>query len=297
MIPPPGIYRDTPMAEYHGWDAASNSRLSKLLRSPAHLKAAIEEGFEETPALAFGRACHTAILEPEEFPRRYEKAAQCCAVTVKGARCSKTGVVIEAGEGGQLCSIHAKGAGVEAIEVLSVADWNRCLGMRDAVHRLQSADTMLADLGEVEVSIRWDDEASGVPCKARWDGYTKLAGGCILDLKTTVDAAPRAFEKSIFAYGYHRQGALYLRSAKAHDIAARHYVIIAVEKEPPFGACVYRLTEGAIEAGDLQLDPLLRRYAECMERDEWPCYPSQVQDIGLPDWAWKVCKEQTEMLV
>ena len=77
-------------------------------------------------------------------------------------------------------------------------------------------------------------------------GVADFAGGCILDFKTTLDARPSEFERSIFKYGYHRQGAMYLEAAAAHGIPAKHYVIIASEKVPPYGTCIYRLTEGAI---------------------------------------------------
>lgn len=298
--PPPGVFTGTPMQDYHEWDAASNSRLSRLMRSPAHLKAYLEAEPKDTDALRFGRAAHCAILEPDVFEDRYATASQCIARTKKGDRCSKSGTWPVQG-GGAVCTTHLPEAGAgdleldESVELLSEYDWTRCLGMRDAVAEARRAHGMLTGPGEVELSVRWDDAETGVPCKARWDRHSpELAGGAIVDLKTTRDASPLSFERAIFTFGYHRQGAFYLQSARARKLPARHYTIIAVEKEPPYGVGVYRLTEGAIQGGEDQIRPLLRRYAECLRTDTWPCYPDEVRDISLPAWAWNQLDEQVE---
>lgn len=294
----PGVYPSVPMVEYHDWDAASNGRLNYFMRSPAHMKAYVENAQIETPAMMFGRAAHAAILEPDKFAAEYDAVSQCVAETKQGSRCKKNGKLFKAGDG-PICSIHAlelDGKEVdESITLVPVDDYRNCLAMRDAIHRMTRANGLITGDGEIELSIRWDDPETGVPCKARWDRHSpSIAGGAIVDLKTTRDASPRTFERAIFQYGYHRQGAFYLRSAKAHGLPHQHYVIIAVEKEPPHGVCVYRLTEGAIDAGDCQLEPLLRRYAECLEADVWPCYPDEVQDIALPHWAWSQIEEDSQ---
>lgn len=282
-----------PMDEYHAWDAASNSRLTHLMRSPAHLRAYMDEPFGDTPALAFGRAAHTAILEPAVFESRYLLAEQCNATTAKKTRCSKAGTIPLLG-GGFVCGIHGNQATARDVsrEILSPEDWRHCAGMRDAIHGLERAHAILGSLQHVELSVRWEDRETGVPCKARWDGYSEVAGGTIIDLKTTVDARRHRFERSIFDYGYHRQGALYLEAADAVGIPAKHYVIIAGEKTRPYAAMLYRLDSAAIDAGSDQLRVLLRRYAECLETDTWPGYSGEVQDVGLPSWAWDQLEEQ-----
>jgi hypothetical protein len=296
--PTPGVYPGTPMAEYHGWRAASNSSLTRLMRSPAHLKAYWEAEYRDTDALRLGRAIHTAVLEPDDFDDRYTVADMCQAQTQKGKACTNQGLFMHANIG-WVCGVHAKNADEHLVpvnrETLTEGDRKMCLAIRDAVHATKRARGMLVGPGEVELSVLWDDKDSGALCKARWDRHSpELAGGTIVDLKTTTDASPLAFERTIFKYGYHRQGALYLMSAKARKLPARHYTIIAVEKEPPSGVGIYRLTEGAIQGGEDQVRPLLRRYHECVTNDEWPCYPDEVRDISLPAWAWNQLDEQVE---
>lgn len=278
--PPSGVHRGIPMREYHAWEAASNSRLTRLMRSPAHLRAYLEQPAEDTASLSIGRASHAAILEPDDFKQRYVRGPV-------GDR--RTKAVKE--EWDSLCAKHGDGY------VLRPDEYDACLGMRDAVHAVARAKGVLVGPGDVEMSCLWLDPASGVLCKGRMDRHSPtLAGGAIVDLKTTKDASPLVFERSIFTYGYHRQAAMYLSAAKVLGIPARHYVIIAVEKTPPYGVSVYRLTEGAVQGGADQLRPLLALYARLQDvpREQWWGYPDEVRDISLPAYAWNQLDEQVE---
>lgn len=279
--PTPGVYPGTPLATYHEWDAASNSRLSRLRRSPAHLLAYMQEPQVETEALRIGRATHAAILEPDDFGTRYVSGPE-------GDR--RTKAVRE-----QWDEVEARyGCGY----VLKPAEYDLCLKLRDSVHVHSRALGMISGPGQAELSMLWEDADLGVLCKARWDRYSpEIAGGAIVDIKTTRDASAREFERSLFSNGYHRQGAFYLMGAEARKLPARHFVILAVEKEPPYAVAVYRLTEGAIDAGQEQIRPLLAKYAECMAKNDWPGYPDEVQDIAIPDWAWRVVDDEIREVV
>lgn len=290
--PGPGVYPDASHADYHAWSAASNSRLSKLRRSPAHLKSYLDDPAQkDTQALTIGRAVHAAVLEPDDFDTRYTVAGQCTATKKgDGQRCSNNGIAYRT-DAGWLCGVHAKGfAGVDnSRAVLNPADYSMCLRIRDSVHAHKGAKMLLSGEGRAELSMLWNDAESGVLCKARHDRHTPwLAGGAIVDLKTTRNASAREFERSIFSHGYFAQGAHYLNGAKAHDLPAEHFVIVAVEKEPPFAVGVYRLTEGALDAGAELLKPLLKLYHECVTTDHWPGYTDEVVDVALPDWSWSV---------
>src|SRR5574343_1040389 len=58
-------------AEYHRSPAIGSSLLSRLAKSPAHAKAYLDNPPEETPAMAFGSAFHTAVLGIDEFVKQY----------------------------------------------------------------------------------------------------------------------------------------------------------------------------------------------------------------------------------
>lgn len=294
--PAVGLHLDVPAEVYHSWPGASNSRLSLLLRSPAHLWAELSAPPKpETPAQVLGAAIHYAALEPDLFTSKYAVAEQCSASTKAGSRCSKGGSVRR--DGHWFCGQHDPGGFADGTITLSPDDYATCLKVRDSVWRHPAAKVALSGEGMNEASMVWDDPETGVRCKARADRIS-LELGAIIDLKTTRDAREQSFSRDIFNYGYHRQAAFYTAAASLllERQIGLHY-IVAVEKEAPCAVAVYRLRDDAIEAGRQQLEALLRRYAECVEADHWPAYGDEPVEISLPTWAWGQLDEQTERTV
>jgi exodeoxyribonuclease VIII len=267
--PRPGLYRGVPQEVYHAWGAISNSALSHLKRSPRHLRQHLDTPVEPTPAMLLGSATHTAILEPDQFDARYMRAPDVDRRTKEGK------ALID--------SIYAAYPGVA---LLKPDEYDRCIGMRDAVHGCETASNLLHGTGDVELSFVWEHE-NGVLRKGRADRVSwEIAGGTIVDLKTTKDARRSAFERTIFAMGYYNQGAGYVDGIRAQSLAIKHYTIIAVESEAPYGVCVYRMRDEVIEAGRIENAALLEKYAACLAANEWPGYSDEIMDIGLPVWAW-----------
>lgn len=266
--PAPGVYADVPFAEYFRWNAASSSRLSLLVQSPAHLRASLDGKSEDTTSLRIGRAAHMAILEPEKFGAEFARAPE--------------------GDGRTTAVREAKAALEASGKVaLSPAEWDRTVGIRQAVRSHPSAWPLLSGEGRSELSLVWVDPTTGVTCKARHDRHSPLmAGGAIVDVKTTRDASRSSFEKAIFGYGYHRQAAFYAEGAEQCGLPTEHSVIVAVENEAPFAVAVYRLSDAALDAGWEEVKALLGLYGRCQATNQWPGYPTEVQDVSLPDWAW-----------
>lgn len=287
-MPAIGVHRAVSFDRYVRWSALSNSQITKLLRSPAHLRASYDELEDDRKVLQIGRSVHTSILEPSTFDDLFTVADQCMALTKKdNARCSNMGIV-EHPILGWLCGVHVKGAPAAECTrtVLSPTDYQLCIRMRDAVLADPNANNLLVGDGETELSLVWDDADSGVRCRGRLDRYrSEFAGGAIVDIKKTRDASPRAFARAIYEYGYHRQGAMYLDGARANGLPAKHFVLIAVESAPPFPVVCYRLTDEAISLGRQQLGIAMHRFRECVERDEWPGYTTDIIDVDVPEWA------------
>jgi hypothetical protein len=281
----PGVHPGVAADVYRGWDAVSNSALTHLLRSPAHLREALDHPRPSSEEQVLGTAAHTLVLEPEAFSSLYTAADQCRETTGKGARCSRLGAVRR--DGDWYCSQHDpdKGALSDPVQVLAPDQWERAHRIRDAVLAHESASYLVGLAGDVEVSLLWDDADSGVRCKGRPDKLARSIDA-VVDLKTTQDAGRESFVRSIYNFGYFRQAAMYLGGLQACELAFRHFVIIAAEKTPPYGVAVYRLNDDVVEAGRAQLRALLATYRYCQERGEWPCYPGEIQNISLPRWAW-----------
>jgi hypothetical protein len=56
-----------PATQYHAEKAIGHSGIVKMLKSPAHLREYLDHPHEPTPAMAFGTAVHTYVLEQDRF--------------------------------------------------------------------------------------------------------------------------------------------------------------------------------------------------------------------------------------
>lgn len=103
---------------------------------------------------------------------------------------------------------------------------------------------------------------------------------CIVDLKTTLDASPAGFAKSVAKFRYHVQRAHY---SEGFDIG--NFVFVAVEKTPPYLVAVYVLDEQAEIKGQELRDRDIQLYMDCLENDFWPGYSEDIEELSLPNWS------------
>lgn len=292
----PGVYPDTPEEVYFRWPAVSKSRLEPLMKSPLHCKWAQDHPSEPTPAMTIGSAVDCLVFEPEEFNGRFAVAEQCQALTQKKERCSKRGLKrfydnSESNKYSWRCNSHFYPPQFKPskIDVLTDDQSSAAYAIAKAVHDHPTASTLIHGCDEVQLSLVWRE--NNLLCKGRLDGFsTELK--TVIDLKTCTDASPDAFARQVWNLGYHRQAAMYLRGCSANGIEARHFVIIAVETEPPYAVAVYTLTERTLgpfmspaEYGNHQLLRLLDLYERCQATGKWEGYPIAPQALALPAWA------------
>jgi exodeoxyribonuclease VIII len=282
------IIRGLSFDDYHELEAASNSRLGLIKRSPAHLYAERLDPSPDTPALITGRAFHSLVLEPDTFAGIYDMAGQCCGTTGKGTRCTNAGNRRRAGE--WYCGVRGHDPEPDMqpdrLTVLDPEQAAAVQGMRDAVMSHELAGPLIERATYRELSALWTDERTGQLCKARWDAPDADAG-VIADLKSCDDASPSGFRRSLGRWAYHRQNAFYMDGAAAVAPGSFDtFVFIAVEKRPPYGVAMYRLPASAVQAGRDEYEPLLQRYAECVRDNHWPSYPAEVLDLDIPAYAY-----------
>lgn len=268
----PGLYPDVPADEYHRWPYASQSLLKVMRnRSPLHAYLYMHEPPEPTPALKLGDAVHVAVLQPELFGERFAVAPEVDRRTKKGREAWEAFLAENEGK-----------------TILSQSEWETCIAIRDSVLSHPTASKLID--GPVEQSALWKDKASGVMCKGRFDVINRRIGA-IVDLKTCLDASPKRFTRDVYNYGYWLQGAMYINGAHALDIPVEFFVIVAVEKEPPYAVAIYNIMDEAIIAGESELGRLLQIYAECERTGVWPAYPVDPVDITLPPWGFNEIEE------
>lgn len=168
--------------------------------------------------------------------------------------------------------------------VLSPEGWEQLHGMASAVHNHPAAGALLTSVpGAAEKSVYWIDPTTGVLCRCRPDWWRD--DNLIVDLKTTEDASPEGFAKSIANWRYDVQAAYYLDGIQqATGKRPKAFVFIAVEKKPPFAVGVYVLDGETLEIGRAQYQQDLRAFSECERSGEWPGYGDKIQTINMPGW-------------
>ena len=136
--------------------------------------------------------------------------------------------------------------------------------------------------GQTELSYFWDDLGT-IKGKCRPD-WISDDGEIVVDVKTTTDASPRGFQKSISNWGYHLQLGWYLRGLRKLGLPAEQFIFIAIEKTPPFCVGVYRADQDMINFAMKELDQLMPEIQTAMVSNEFPDYTPEITSIGLPPW-------------
>lgn len=253
--------------DYHSLPSISKSGLDLIRKAPALYKWRRDNPQPQTEAMRWGTLVHTAVLEPDTLAERVVVAPKFDRRTTQGKA--------------DAAAFEIENRGKDLITAEEMAE---LLATRDAVWAHPATSKALSMLREVETSIFWTDETSGIDCRCRPDGI--MTNGVILDLKTTKDARPDEFAKSIANYRYHVQAAFYGDGYKAaYGEEPKGFAFLAVEKDAPFLCALYVLDAKAVLRGRSEYQADLEVIRQCRESGEWPGLPQAPTVIDLPRWA------------
>src|SRR5204862_162890 len=96
-----------------------------------------------------------------------------------------------------------------------------------------------------------------------------LTDVAIIDLKSTYDASPDEFAKSMWNQGCFVQAAMQQDGVAAITRKIRPYFWLAVEKEPPYACALYEPDRDDLERARETYRGWLRQVHVCEERNEW----------------------------
>lgn len=339
----PGVYAGISNADYHNGPGVSKSMLDVIAQSsPLHLyhlrNAANDNQRQPTPAQRIGTMFHALLLEPELFD---ETHCLPCVVpddalvtsddikaALKDAGEKVSGTKPELVE--RLKAVRPDAKIADEIKhsyavanagrtIMTPEEWHQLSNMRDAVNAHPVARRLLPVDGHAELSVYWTDEQTGELCRCRPDFWRR--DGILVDLKTTEDASPEAFAKSLANWRYHVQHPFYvdgvtaaLRQASEENLRAvfgdevpqppKAFVFLAVEKTACVvdgkakGVAVYVLDHadellddepgavGSVELGRALYRRDLAVYAECKRTGMWPGYSERIQQIRVPGYEF-----------
>jgi len=263
----PGAYCS--FEEYRAAPGISKSSLDLIHRSPAHYKQEMDNPTPPTPAMQFGSMFHCLVLTPDQFGDTYATMPRMDRRTTAGKE--------------EYAAWLAENEGKEPI----TDDWMaQAIGMRDAIMAHPIAANIFHS-GHPEQSIYWRQESSShgpVVCKSRFDWISDK--GYVVDLKTCADAREDEFSRAVWRFRYHVQAAYYLDAFQSEfGREAEGYLMIACEKDPPYGLRVYQADDTLVQQGRGEYHVDLNTYAECLESDNWPGYEQCITGLLLPRWA------------
>ena len=262
-----GVFEDMANEVYHSGREISKSGVDVGMLSMLHYyERFLKEGREpkeSTPQQGIGIAGHCKVLEPKRFPLTYFRAP------LDERRGTKKWNEAQAANPGKI--------------PLKPEEWDLIEAIDKAVSRHPAASLLLGKEGRAECSVFFNDPVTGLPCKCRPDYWT--SDGIVIDLKTTMCAAPGAFRRQAFDYKFHISAAMTLNGIEAATGERPwSYVFVAVEKDPVCVA-VYAADEDFIQAGQRALNEILPKFKECFDTNVWPGYPTTIETLSLPEWV------------
>lgn len=289
---------DEPLAEYHGCDAISKTKLDVFRRNPDLFRRIFVAKDlpkpEASEPMLIGAAAGAFILEGQKaFDDRY-------VVLPKDAPDRPTTR--------QLTAAKPSPATVETIkwweaflalnvgrQVLTQEQWKLVTTLLAATRR-NPQFVELTSRGQPEVTFRIRGEKFAVQVRPDWwneEGCALTDGQpYVLDLKTIAELPqddPEHLSKHIANYGYHRAAYLYseiaaVASKWAPDRPRPRFFLGFVEKAEPFHCEVVELTDLDVEIGQREVTHSLLQLRRCMDTGVWMPKPVGIRRVSLPTY-------------
>jgi hypothetical protein len=254
--------------EYHASEGISNSKLSDFIKDPAYYHAKhVAKTYSDPPkdCYKFGTIVHERVLLD-----------------------NYAGEILLVPENVLNKDGHRKGkAWLEFAEdnsdkyLLTQAELDRVNRYCDAVHANPTARQIVED-SEREVSLRWTDDETGLPCRCRVDALHPMIDA---DLKTTRDNTPAGFAAAAFRYGYHRQKNWYQEGTVRHRQGQQvPFLFIAVTE---WSCNVFELDEQFDAFAQAEIRKALQGIKDCTESGDWTNgLGRDVISLKPPRWAY-----------
>lgn len=271
LITEPGVYPDLSHDDYHADPVPGGSLSSTGARrllppsTPARFRYEQQNPTTPTKAMKVGTVAHALVLgtpppvEILEFDNWRTNAAKDAA----------------------------KDAEARGLIAMLRKEFEPVAAMAEALLEHKLARRLVED-ARPEVTAVWQDEMTGVWCRARYDLLRPpTASGRLVipDYKTSTSAHPDRFAKSIVEYGYHQQGAFYTTGGIALNLGEDPvFLFIVQETTAPYLVSVVQLDPPDMRIGAHLNREAIRLYKQCVDRDEWPGYGDDIAHVALPSW-------------
>lgn len=256
---------------YHRCPGLSSSTIRRFMQSQLH---ALEETVQDSPALRFGSAAHSLIVEGEDA---FNKDVACLV----GSPYTNQNKDLKR---------EYEGRG---LTVINNSDREAILKMNEAL--LPEGKKLLKpDENEYpsvfnspyERAIFWWEKDVLLKVKSdvlRHPIQTPYASNAIVlvDYKTTIDCSVQGFTNSVKKYSYDLQAAWYKRAYEKAGFKVMDFIFVAQEKKAPFASKIFKLSEYDLDAGWGILEGALYQYKDVIEGKEQPTVYNSPNTIDL----------------
>jgi len=260
--------------QYHSdTSSISKSGLDKIESSPLdywwHYLRPEREDFVPTKEMKFGTAVHYAVLEPNEFQKKYVPMPTIDKRTNIGKA--------EFASLTSMCEANNQ-------TLIDVTDFDNVRRMRDAIFKHPTAKLLFQN-GLAEKTFMFQEPNTGANCKIRPD-WLDNTSGLIVDLKTTEDATPNGFGKSAWEYKYYKQDPFYLDGLEVCGNDRSGFVFVNIEKTEPFKIGIHYMDNRSRQLGRDEYLRNCETYVRCLETGIWKGYDEKISEVSLPAWAF-----------
>ena len=263
----PGVYYDMPFSDYLAMPALSSSMLRDLgAMTPRKARWKWDHPEPPTDALDFGRAAHQWLLEGDQWLKGWSILPE----DHDGRRKEGKDRMAEIAEAG-----------------LRPLKWEAHQSIKAMVEEARRHPLVKGLLYQArpEVTLVWEDRATGVLKKARPDALADRPA--FPDFKTTAtgmddDSLRRTIEK----YRYYQQAAHYEEGIAALGLQASPVMaLVFQDKDAPHEIRVITLDDASYRANARDVNRRrTRRYVECLRSGEWPSWPAEITTIEMSPW-------------
>lgn len=288
--PEPGVYFNVPDSVYFEIEAINNSLLKTLKsESPAHYKYKKETGqFKFTKSMDLGSICHVLLLQPERLDEHVKIIPEMSknskdfqfaledmfpdAATDYSYKWAENRAIIEEAYPDMILT--------ERSTLDEAQRMNERLWEYDKYHgggRL----AQVMDGADTEVVMIWEDEATGILLKCKFD-ILNLEYGIGADYKTSRDIHPQKFKYQVSDYGYHRALEFYDDGARANGIELVNNSLIVQETSAPYIHYWAELEGEERQIAAAEIRTYLTQLAACRRDDSWPGYRDTMNRNILP---------------
>jgi len=271
--PKPGIYEGVSFEDYLAVKAFHKSMVAPALRSTHHLHHYINTEQPSSKFMDFGSLLDCLLLEPEIFSTQFVGIPK-MGEDSKGNPKPWSNQL-------KYCKAWTQEQRYLGLTPYSAADYDKAATIIKNIKEHKTAGPWMEG-GKDQVAIVWEDKETSLLCKGRID---KLHPYSVVDLKSTGNASPFEFSRTINNFLYHVQGAMY--SGGLSQLNGGEYLpfnLVVAESEAPHCVATYKIGAESIVTGENIFHRAIHKYKDYLEMGPTG-YSQFAEEIEIPEWA------------